>query len=100
MGKTKQTSKSTKITPKTKVALGLLHQRLINRYTRSFMTGYAANVWKDIELRIDPNPLCTSGKISSKKKKIRSKNQLKQKVPFKRIFMDNILVTAPIFSDY
>ena len=66
-----------------KIALGLLHQRLGHRSTRSFIAGDTANVWEDVELRIDPDPFCTSCKISSMNKKARSKILLKPKAPFK-----------------
>ena len=45
--------------PKNKSALGLLHHILGHRYIRSFMAGDTSNVWKDIELRIYPDPFCT-----------------------------------------
>ena len=51
----------TKISPsRKKIALELLHQRLGHRSTRSLLAGDTANVWEDIELRIDPVPFCTS----------------------------------------
>ena len=43
----------------------------------------AANVWKDIELRINPDPFCTSFQTSPMNKKARSKNPLKPKSPCK-----------------
>ena len=55
--------KSTKIGPKKKVALELLHHRLGHISTRSLMDGDTANVWKDIELRIYPDPFGTPCKI-------------------------------------
>ena len=71
------------------------------------MTGYTANVSQNIELRIDPDPFCTSCQISSMKKKARSKHPLNTKAPFKWVFMDIIPETAPIvltsetiFSNY
>ena len=39
--------------------------------------------WEDVELRIYPDPFCTSCQISSMNKKSRSKIPLKPKVPFK-----------------
>ena len=81
----KQISKSKKISPRKKFALELLHHRLGHRYTRSLMAGYTANVCKDIELRIYPDPFCTSCQISSINKKARSKNPLKPKAPFKLV---------------
>ena len=35
--------------------LGLLHHRLGHRSINSLMAGDTENVWKDIELRIDPD---------------------------------------------
>ena len=52
---------SSKKNPKRKkITLELLHQRLEHRSTRSLLAGDAANVWEDVELRIDPDPFCTS----------------------------------------
>ena len=69
-------SKSKKIAPRKKVAFELLQHRLGHISTRSFMAVDAANVWKDIELRIDPDHFCTSCQISSIKKKTRSQTPL------------------------
>ena len=54
-----------------------------------------SNVWEDAELKIDPDPFCTSYKISSVNKKARYKLPLKPKAPFKCVFMDVIPYTAP-----
>ena len=54
--KIKQMSKSKKIAPRKKVALELLHNILGHRSTRLLMDGDTANIWKDIELKIDPDP--------------------------------------------
>ena len=78
-----------------KIALELLHQRLGHKYTRSLIAGDTANVWEDVELRIDPDPFCISCKISSMNKKARSKIPLKPKAPFKWVFMGIIPSTAP-----
>ena len=78
-----------------KIALELLHQRLGHISTRSLLVGDTANVWEDVELRIDPDPFCTSCQISSMSKKARSKITLKPKAPFKWVFMDIIPSTAP-----
>ena len=80
---------------KKKISLELMNQRLGHRYTRSFISGDTANVWEDVELRIDPDPFCTSCKISSMNKKARSKLPLKPKAPLKWVFMDIIPSTAP-----
>ena len=80
---------------KNKIALELLHQRLGQISTRSLLADDTANVWKDVELRIYPDPFCTSCQIFSMNKKARSKIPLKQKSPFKWVFMDIIPSTAP-----
>ena len=78
-----------------KIALELLHQRLVHISTRSLLSGDTDNVWEDIELRIDPDPFCTSCQMSSMNKKARSKIPLKPKAPFKWVFMDIIPSIAP-----
>ena len=50
------------------------------------MSGDNANFWKDVELKIYPEPFCTSCQIYSMKKKARSKNQLRPKEPFKWVY--------------
>ena len=60
-----------------------MHQILWHRSTRSLISRYAANVWEDAELKIDPDPFCTLFKISSINKKAGSKLPLKPKSPFK-----------------
>ena len=60
------------------------------------MAGYAANIWQDIELRIDPDSFCKSCHISSMNKKARSKTPLKPKAPFKWFFMEILPATSPI----
>ena len=88
-------SKKNKLPARKKIALELLHQRLGHRSTRSLLSGDNANVWEDVQLRIDPDPFCTSCQISSMKKKARSNIPLKPKAPFKWGFMDIIPYTAP-----
>ena len=78
LGEIKKMSKSKKISPRNKVALELLHQILGHISTRSLMGGDTANVWEDIELRIDPDLFCTSCHISSMKKKTRLKIRQRQ----------------------
>ena len=87
-GKIQDVSK--KNTARKKIDLEFLYQRLGHRSTRSLIAGDTANVWEDIELRIDPDLFCTSCKISSVNKKARSKIPLKPKAPFKWFFMDII----------
>ena len=77
------------------MALELIHQRLGHRSTRSLLAGDTANVWEDVDLRIDPDPFCTSCQIYSMNKKARSKIPLKPKAPFKWVFMDIIPSTVP-----
>ena len=72
-----------------------MHQRLGHISTRSFIAGDTANVWEDAELKIDPDPFCTSCKISSMNKKAGSKLPLKPKAPFKWVLMDIIPSIAP-----
>ena len=72
-----------------------MHQRLGHRSTRSLITGDTANIWEDVELRIDPDPFVTSCKIYSMNKKGRSKIPLKPKAPFKWVFMDILPAKSP-----
>ena len=86
---------SSKKNPKgKKIALEFMHQRLGHRSTRSLIAGDTANVWKYAELKIDPDPFCTSCKIFSMNKKAWSKLPLKSKALFK-VFIDIIPSTAP-----
>ena len=62
--------KSRKNPARNKIALELLHQRLGHISTRSLIAGDTSNVWEDVELRLDPDPFCTSCKISSMKKRL------------------------------
>ena len=63
------TSKKNKLPARNKIALELLHQRLGHRSTRSLLAGDTENVWEDVELRIYPDPFCTSCQIYSMNKK-------------------------------
>ena len=87
-------SQKNKFPARKKIALELLHHRLGHRSTRLLLAGDTANVWEDVELRIDSDPFCTSCQISSMNKKARSKIPLKPKAPFKWVFMDIIPSTA------
>ena len=87
-------SKKKKLPSRKNIALELLHQRLGHRSTRSLLAGDTANVWEDVELRIFPDPFCTSCQISSMNKKAGSKIPLNPKAPFKWFFMDIITSTA------
>ena len=73
-GKNQDVSKKHKFPAKNKIALELLHQRLGHISTRSLLAGDTAKVWEDLEIRIDPDPFCTSCQISSMNKKARSNN--------------------------
>ena len=68
LGKIK--SKSKKLPPRKKVDLELLHHRLGHISTISLMAGDTANVYKDIELRIDLDHFCTSCHIYLMKKMV------------------------------
>ena len=59
------------------------------------MTGDTANIWEDIELRIDLDHFCTSCQISSMNKKDRSKSQLKQIGTLQVFFIYILPLTAP-----
>ena len=61
--------KSKKNPARKKIALELLHQRLGHRSTRSLIAGDTNNFWENVEIIIDPDPFCTSCKISSMNKK-------------------------------
>ena len=69
IGKVMKNSKTKKLPARKKNALELLHQRLGHRSNRSLLDGDTANVWEDVELRIYPDPFCTSCKIYSMNKK-------------------------------
>ena len=88
-------SNKNKLAARNKISLGLIHQRLGHRSTISLLAGDTDNVWEYVELRIYPDPFCTSCKISSMNKKARSKILLKPKAPFKWVFMDIVPPTAP-----
>ena len=58
-GEIKQMSKSKKLAPRKKVSLRLFYHILRHRSTRSLMDIDIENVWKNVELRIEPDPFCT-----------------------------------------
>ena len=68
IGKSMESSK--KNPKRRKIALELMHQRLGHIFTRSLIAGDTANVWEDTELKTDPDPFCTSCKISSINKRL------------------------------
>ena len=55
--------KSKKNPARKKIALEFLHQRLGHRSTRLLIAGDTANVWEDVELRIDPDPFSLHAKL-------------------------------------
>ena len=75
LGEINKISKTKKILPRKKIALGLLDQRLGQISTKSLIDRNTDNVWKDIELRIDPDPFFTSCQTSSMNKRIDLKNR-------------------------
>ena len=62
--------------PGNKVALELLQQILVHKSTILLMARDTNNVWKDVELRIYPNPFCTSCQIYPMNKNDTRKNPL------------------------
>ena len=70
LGKIKEMSKTKTLPYRKKIALEFLHQRLGHRYTRSLLYGDTANFWEDIEIRIDPDPFCTSCHIFPRTKRL------------------------------
>ena len=83
LGEIKEMSKTKKLQSRKKIDLELLPHRLGHRSTRSLLAGDTANVWEDIEIRIDPDPFFTSCQISSTNKKSGYKIPLNPKAPFK-----------------
>ena len=92
--KTKEKSKSQKQITNNKVYLVLLHQILGHRYKKLLLAGDTANFWQGIEIRVYPDLFCTSCQISTINKKDISKTPLKDKTPFKWVFMDIIPATS------
>ena len=76
-------SKTKKLISRMKIDLELLHQILGHKYTRSLLASDNDNFWEDIELRIYPDPFCTSSQSYSMNKKARSKIPMKPKSSFK-----------------
>ena len=92
--KTKENSISQNQIPLKKVSLELFHQILGLISKRLLLAGDTANVWQDIELRVDPDPFCKSCQIFTINKKPRSNTPLKSKTPFKWVFVDIIPYTS------
>ena len=83
LGEIMEKSKKNKLPARKKIYLELLHQILGHISNRELLAGDTANVWEDVELRIDTDPFCTSCQISSMNKNARAKIPLKPKAPFK-----------------
>ena len=105
--KTKENSKSQKQILKNKVSLGLFHQRLGHRSTRSLLDGDTENIWQNIEITVDPKYFCTSCQIFTTNKKSGSEAPMKPNTPFEWVFMDiipaissKILTKDTTFSNY
>ena len=75
---------------RSQVSLEHLHQCLGHRATRSLLAADAAGLWEDVEIRMDPDPFCTSCKVATITKKSRSKQPLDPVGPLKWVFMDII----------
>ena len=88
-------SKKNKFPARKKIALELLHKRLGHRSTISLLSGDTANVWEDLELRIYPDPFCTSCQMPSMNKNARSKIPLNPNTHLKWVFMGIVPSTAP-----
>ena len=63
--KTKEKSKPQKKIAKKIVSLGLLHQILGQRTTRSLLDVDTEIFWKDIDIRVYNDPFCTACQIST-----------------------------------
>ena len=105
--KMKEKSNSQKQIPERKFSLESLHQILGKRSTRSLLAGDTEIFWQDIEIKVDPNPFCTSFQISIINQKDISKTHLEAKTPFKWVFMEIIPATSSksstkdtIFANY
>ena len=96
-GKIKKMSKTKKLLARQKIDLEILHQILGHRSTRSLLDEDTYNDWEYIELRIDPDPFCTSYQISSMNKKARSKIPPKPKAPFKWVYGYNSMNSTQNF---
>ena len=73
----------------------MITSKIISHIHHIIVIGDTANVWEDMDIRIDPEPFPTSCQVSSMNKKARSKIPLKPKSPFRWVFMDMIPSTAP-----
>ena len=87
-------SKTKKLPARKKIVLELLYHGLGHISIRYQLAGDNANFWEGIELRIDPDPFCTSCQIYSMNNKTGSKIPLNPKVTFKWIFMEIVPSTS------
>ena len=86
-------------TPRTQVSLDLLHARLGHRSTRALLAAFAADMWRDVEVKLSPDPFCTSyNKIAIITKRNRSKVPMGAENPLVRVFMD--IIPAPHKSSF
>ena len=69
-----------------------MHHRLGHRSTRLLLAGDTVHFWKEIEIRVYPDPFSTLYQISTINKKYRSKSPLKSNTTFKWVFMG--IITA------
>ena len=82
LGEIKEISKTKILPARKKIALELLHHRLGHRSTISFLAADTVNFCEDIEIRIYPDPFCTSCQISLMNiKSLGLKSHLIQKHP-------------------
>ena len=93
--KTKERSKPKRPILTKKFSLDLLHQILGHFFTRSLLSGYTVNVWKDIKFKVYADPFCTSCQISTIKKILDKIHTLNPKTSFKWVFMVIISATSP-----
>ena len=68
--KSRKCQRQKKLPAVNKIALYILHQRLGHKSTKSLLAEDTDNVWKNIELRIYPDPFFTSCQIASMNKKL------------------------------
>ena len=74
------------------MSLDLLHARLRHRSARALLAADAAEIWRDVEVKLSPNPFCTFCKIATITKRNQSKVPMGAEKPLARVFMDSFLV--------
>ena len=70
------------------IPMEILHQRQEHSPTRSILAGDSDKVWKETELRVDPDLFCTSFQIPTTNKNPISRIKLNTKTPFRWVFID------------